>query len=51
MKFSDHNGYNILELDTGLIQTLLTTSETKRGIWYSKLGIQAASQLAERQKT
>ena len=41
-------GHNILEICNVLIQTRLTTSKTKRDIWYSKLGIWVASRVAER---
>ena len=40
-----------MKLGNGLIQTLLTTTETKRDIWYGKLGIQGASQVAGKYKT
>ena len=50
-KFPDNHGHNILELHNVLIQTRLTTSETKRDIQYSKLGIRVASQVAEWLKT
>ena len=40
-----------MKLGNGLIQTLLTTTETKRDIWYDKLGIQDASQVAGKHKT
>ena len=39
MRQRDYNhGHNILELYNVLIQTQLTTSKTKRDIYYSKLG-------------
>ena len=44
-------GHIILELYNVLIQIRLTTSKTKRDIWYSKLGIRVVSRVAERRKT
>ena len=44
-------GHNILELYNVLVQTQLTTSKTKRDIYYSKLDIRVASGVAERLKT
>ena len=44
-------GHNILELYNFLVQTQLTTSKTKRDIYYSKLDIRVASGVAERLKT
>ena len=39
MRQRDYNhGHNILELYNVLIQTQLTTSKTKRDIYYGKLG-------------
>ena len=43
-------GHNILELYNILAQIRLTTSKTKRGIQYTKLGIRVASQVAEQLK-
>ena len=40
-----------MELYNVLIQARLTTSKTKRDIYYSKLGIWVASRVAERLKT
>ena len=43
MRQRDYNhGHNILELYNVLIQTQLTTSKTKRDIYYSKLGTSPA---------
>ena len=39
--------HNILELYNALIQTRLTTSKTKRDIYYSKLGTRVASRVPE----
>ena len=44
-------GHNILELYNVLVQIQLTTSKTKRDIYYSKLDIRVASGVAERLKT
>ena len=44
-------GHNILELYNVLVQTQLTTSKTKRDIYYSKLDMRVASGVAERLKT
>ena len=44
-------GYNILELYNVLVQNRLTTSKTRRDIYYSKLGIGVASGVAKRLKT
>ena len=46
-KFSDNLGYNNLALYNVLMHTRLTTSKTKRDIWYRKLGIRVASPAAE----
>ena len=43
-------GHNILELYNVLVQIRLTTSKTKRGIQYSKIGIRVASRVTERLK-
>ena len=40
-------GHNILELYNVLIQTRLTTSKTKRDIYYSKLGTRVASRVTK----
>ena len=46
MRQRDYNhGHNILELYNVLIQTQLTTSKTKRDIYYSKLGTYHAQML------
>ena len=46
MRQRDYNhGHNILELYNVLIQTQLTTSKTKRDIYYSKLGTYPAQML------
>ena len=39
--------HNILELYNVLVQVRLAISQTKRDIWYSKLGIWIASRVAE----
>ena len=44
-------GHNILYLYNVLVQIQLTTSKTKRDIYYSKLDIRVASGVAERLKT
>ena len=41
---------NILEFYNNLVQIQFTTSKRKLDIWYCKLGIQDASQVAERLK-
>ena len=44
--FSDHLGYNILELyNAVLVQIRLTTSKTKCDIYYGKHGVQVAERL------
>ena len=44
-------GHNIFELYNVLVQIQLTTSKTKRDIYYSKLSIRVASRVAEQLKT
>ena len=44
-------GHNILEFYHVLIQTRLTTSKTKRDVYYSKLRIGVAERVAERLDT
>ena len=44
-------GHNILELYNVLVQIRLTTSKTKRDIYYSKHSTRVASRVAERFKT
>ena len=44
-------GHNNLELYKVLVQVRLATSKTKGDIWYRKLGIGAASRVAELLKT
>ena len=49
---SNYNlGHNILELYNVLVQIRLTTSKTKRDIYYVKLDILVASRVAEWLKT
>ena len=48
----DYNhGHNIIELYNVLMQTRLTTSKTKRDIYYSQLGVRVASWVAKQLKT
>ena len=44
-------GHNILELYNILVKIRFTRSKTKLDIYYSKLGTQVASQVAEQFKT
>ena len=47
-KLSYNLDHNILELYIVLVQIQLTTSKTKRDIYYTKLGIRVALRDAER---
>ena len=47
-KLSYNLDHNILELYNVLVQIQLTTSKTKRDIYYTKLGIRVALRDAER---
>ena len=51
MKTAFNPGHNILELYSVLALVRFAASKTKLDIWYNKLGIRVAEQVAERLET